>query len=71
MSGEEEYKYEDGAIDYTEEAIEYGSPNPNEARAALARVKALIDGWQGGTGHTDSNRFVSVADIKAALKVKP
>lgn len=37
------------------------------AEAAQARVKALIDGWQGGTGHTDNNKFVSIADLKVAL----
>ena len=39
-----------------------------KAEAALARVRALIASWQGGTGHADNNRFVSIADLRAALK---
>ena len=36
----------------------------------LARVQALLDDWVGGTGHTDNNRFVSLADLKFALRGK-
>jgi len=39
-----------------------------ERDETIARVKALIDGWMGGTGHTDNNKFVSIANLKAALK---
>ena len=40
------------------------------ALATIERVKALISNWQGGTGHTDNNRFVSIADLRAALEPK-
>ena len=36
--------------------------------ATIGRVKALVSNWQGGTGHTDSDKFVSIADLKTALK---
>jgi hypothetical protein len=39
----------------------------NERDATIERVRALIDRWQGGTGHSDGNKFVSIADLKAAL----
>lgn len=43
----------------------------DEALAALERIQALLDRWMGGTGHLDTNKFVSVADIRAALQAKP
>ena len=44
------------------ESIEYGSPNPDESRAALARVRALCDGFP-GKGHR-----MSVDAVRAALE---
>jgi len=41
------------------EDIEYGSPNPDEARAALARVQALCDEGDG---------YLSTGRVRAALK---
>ena len=44
------------------EAIEYGSPNPDEARAALARVQALCD---------EDEASVATGRIRAALETEP
>jgi len=43
----------------------------NERDATIERVRALLNGWQSslvGNGYTDSNKFVSIADIRAALE---
>ena len=41
-----------------------------KAEAALARVRALCAdyGWQVGIEHADNNRFVSIADLRVAMK---
>lgn len=36
------------------------------AEGAVEALEALIDGWAGGTGHMDGNRWVNMTTIKAA-----
>ena len=39
----------------------------HEAVAAL--VENLIAEWQGGSGHTNDNKFISIAFLRAAINV--
>ena len=59
------------ATSETVSALAVTSAENERLKAALERVQALVDRWQGGTGHLDTNKFVSVADIHAALEAKP
>jgi hypothetical protein len=47
------------------------SRESTRVESAAEFVERVVAGWRGGTGHTDSNKWISVATLRASLDPAP